>query len=86
MSYSSWIKKTQQKSTNQKLFKKILFSLKEKEHLPDSVALPGPPDLISKCTIKTLRQYTSLETRNLEKKFHNNRKNDTRKTTKVSKP
>ena len=44
--YSSWIKnKTQQNPLKQKLYKKNLFPLKEKENLTDNVNLSGPPNI-----------------------------------------
>ena len=44
--YSSWIKNiTKQKLSKQKLHRKNIFPLKEKENLPDNMNLPRPPDL-----------------------------------------
>ena len=50
--YSSWIKNnTHQKPIEQKLYKKNLFPLIEKENLTDNITLSGPPNNDSKCSI-----------------------------------
>ena len=50
--YSSWIKNnTRQKPLKQKLYKKDLFPLKEKENLADNMSLSGPPNIDSNNTI-----------------------------------
>ena len=46
--YSSWIKNTtQQKPLIQKLYRKDLFPLTEKENLADNMSLSGPPNIDS---------------------------------------
>ena len=50
--YSSWIKNnTQQKPNKQKLYKKDLLPLIEKENLTDNINLSSPPNNDSKYTI-----------------------------------
>ena len=52
MLYSSWINNnTQQKSVKQKLYKKDLFPLIEKENLTDNIILSVPPNNESKYSI-----------------------------------
>ena len=52
--YSSCIKNnTEQKSPKQKIYRKKLFTLREKNST-DSIKLPGPPDLNSQYTLNKL--------------------------------
>ena len=94
ISYFHWIKNNaQQKRTKQQPHTNNPFFLIEKENLTDTINLSGPLPNDSKYTINQvfnlhdpLTHNTPIKDRNRKHFSTNNRKNYTRKITKISKP
>ena len=92
--YSSWIQNiTQQKPLIQKLYRKDLFPLTEKENLADNMSLSGPPNIDSNNKIILLfNLHDPLDTIPISKLeienilSTNNKKSYTRTLTKTPKP